>query len=114
MSVERAEQLEREIGERLAELVQLVRDRPAVDVRRHWVFTNPCGCAFGVQDAGDAAGSSAERAAAWAYFYEGAALAGFAAVERGAKLVIVDHARYLEHFRPHLESGYQCPHGGTT
>lgn len=79
--------------------------------RRHWVFTEPCGCAFGVQDA-TGGGSDAERAEAWASFYEGRAADGFAAMQRGVRLVFAQHALYLAEFEPQMRSEYRCPHGG--
>jgi len=112
--IERAERLAAEIDELLAELVQIVRDVPRVGGRRHWVFTEPCGCAFGVQDAGDAGGGNTERAEAWASFYEDRLSDGFAAMERGVKLILADHDYYLANFQPHLAAEYECPHQGGT
>ncbi len=112
--IERSEQLKREISDRLADLVQIVRDvkNAPGGGRRHWVFAHPCGCVYGVLDAGDAGGSEADRAVAWASYYEGASPAGFAMMARGATLTLADHDYYLEHFAPQLDSAWRCPHKG--
>lgn len=111
MSIERAEELAAEIDERLAELVQIIRDAPRGDGgRRHWVFTHACGCAFGVQDA--APGES--RPDAWASFYEGRPGEAFAAMERGVKLWLREDDYYRERHMPQMRPEYRCPHGGTS
>jgi hypothetical protein len=45
--------------------------------------------------------------------YDGDSARGFAAMERGVFLRIVDHDRYAAEFMPMMRSEYQCPHGGT-
>lgn len=76
--------------------------------RMHWVFTEPCGCAFGVMDAPD----DAEMAAApeaWVSFYQDRVAAGFAAMARGVQLRLVDHHEYEHVHMPQMLKA--CPHG---
>ncbi len=112
MSIERAERLAAEVDERMAELVQIVRDLKNAPTggRQHWVFIHRCGCAFGVMDAGDALGGAEERAAAWAAFYEEDPAAGFVAVERGVSLTLANHSYYVANYEQQLRDG--CPHQG--
>lgn len=75
-------------------------------MRRQWVFLDPCGCSFGVSEAG----SNESRSKAFRDFYETAKERN-AAVDRGVTAVLVDHEQYVREFQPHLFGTWRCPHG---
>lgn len=74
--------------------------------RTHWIFKDPCGCAFGVLDT-----SAADtRSKAWREFYE-VAKDRNAAVDRGVTIAgPVGHDVYVAEFMPMLRSDWACPH----
>lgn len=73
--------------------------------RRHWVFLDPCGCAFGVLDVS----AAATRSKAWRDFYDTAQERN-AAVNRGVTCDEVSHEVYVERFMPMMLSTWKCPH----
>jgi hypothetical protein len=75
--------------------------------RRHWVFRDPCGCAFGVLDFGPHAGT---RSKAWRDFYDTAKERN-AAVDRGVTCDEVTHEVYVADFHPMMRTDWTCPHG---
>lgn len=73
--------------------------------RRQWVFLDPCGCAFGVLEAG----SNESRSKAFRDFYD-VAKERNAAVDRGVTAVLVDHEQYVREFSPYLYGTKVCTH----
>jgi hypothetical protein len=79
-------------------------------MRRHWVFFEPCGCAFGLtEDRGHT------RAQAWKDFYDEGTKAATEraigkAVAAGVTTELVDHATYVAELMPQLRSDWTCPH----
>lgn len=78
-----------------------------MSARRQWVFSDPCGCPFGVMEAGQVD----SEAAAFLEFYETAA-AMRKAVARGVTATLMPHERYVADVMPRMLSSYVCPHGG--
>lgn len=83
-------------------------------MRRHWVFLDPCGCAFGLtEDRGYT------RAQAWQDFYDEGSRAGTEraigrAIASGITTELVDHDRYVADLMPQLRSDWKCPHAAVT
>lgn len=77
-----------------------------MSTREQWVFLNPCGCAFGVQEAN----GNPSKAKAWREFFE-TVEASNAATDRGVTVVLVDHERYVAEYSPQRYSSWVCPHG---
>jgi len=93
----------------LVELIDAVETGKPPNRRMHWVFIEPCGCAFGVMDAPES-GEEAAAPQAWAAFYEGRVAAGFAAMERGVQARLVTHHEYEHAHMPQILGA--CPHRG--
>lgn len=75
--------------------------------RHHFVFLEPCGCPFGLVEAG---GNVDYEADAWADMFEGDGAAYRAAAARGVTVVHVDHATYEAEFYRKMLGDYRCPH----
>jgi hypothetical protein len=76
-----------------------------VTARRQWVFRDPCGCPFGVMEAG----RIDSEAVAFLEFYEDFAPMS-EAIKRGVTAELMDHDRYERDVYPLMRSAYVCPH----
>ena len=70
-----------------------------------WVFSNPCGCPFGVM----VADRAPSRSKAWKEFYDTQAERD-RAMDRGVTVELMPHDRYVAEVSPKMSPDFVCPH----